>query len=184
MTYKTHILSSTIITLPISIILSISNIIPSYHHGLLIILFSLIGTVFPDIDNRKAFISRFLFLNKISSTITLFIKHRGFTHSLYSIVIIMLSLLYFSFKESFSIESTIISISFIFGYILHIFLDSFTYMGIPNFFLNYNLKLGNTRILVSSENENKLYIFFIKIQFIELILIILFYFLTIFPYTT
>jgi membrane-bound metal-dependent hydrolase YbcI (DUF457 family) len=174
MTYKTHINFINSITIPISSTIYILNIFPTINYNFLIIFFGILGAIFPDIDNKKAFISRFIIINYISKIISLG-KHRGITHSFYIIIIFSLFFYFYSSNNNFNLVSLTISLSFLLGLISHIFLDSLTYMGIPNFIFNYHLKINffKKNIIVGSNYENQLNKVLFKIVVVEIFLLFL-----------
>lgn len=127
--------------------LFIVKVIPSYNVAykvLLVIIFfagSYIGSLFPDIDQKKSSISRMLpFLAK---TFGAKCRHRGFTHSLLCLVIFSLILGIIAFLSEFNIIITSLFLGFISGYISHLILDLLTADGIEIFYpCKTNFKLG------------------------------------------
>lgn len=94
--------------------------------------FSYIGSLFPDIDQRKSSISQmYPFLSKHLGSKC---RHRGFTHSLLCLALIILILYTILHVSNFNIIFLIIFIGFICGYISHLILDFFTAEGIELFF--------------------------------------------------
>ncbi|QJC28446.1 metal-dependent hydrolase [Enterobacteriaceae endosymbiont of Plateumaris consimilis] len=86
---------------------------------------SIITCLLPDIDHPKSFLG-----NKIkifSYIISKIFGHRGFTHSLLSLIIIIIFLNYYSFN----IIPIDIKIGFIIGYSSHICSDMLTPYGVP-----------------------------------------------------
>lgn len=161
MLYKTHI-SSSLVGAEIIVIGSIySGFQISNAEILIFILFFLIGSLFPDIDEPNSKISKIL-PNFISYIINVTFGHRGFTHNILGIVVvagsISYSFIYFNFKYSLSM-----SIGFFLGYIFHIFGDLVTYLGIKSFWIfnNYYSKIGiMNNFLVGSIHEYRLYLYF------------------------
>ena len=102
--------------------------------------FSYIGSLFPDIDQRKSSISQmYPFLSKhIGSKC----RHRGFTHSLLCLSLIVLTLYIILNVSNFNIILLIISIGFIAGYISHLTLDFLTSEGIELFY-PWKIKTGS-----------------------------------------
>ncbi len=87
-----------------------------------------LAMLIPDIDNRFSKIGHY----RLSRIFNFFIKHRGITHSFGFLAIITL-LIFLSFKE--------VWIPFIFGYSLHLLLDSLTLQGIMPFYpLKFRIK--------------------------------------------
>ncbi|EMS35964.1 hypothetical protein G653_03947 [Candidatus Liberibacter americanus PW_SP] len=94
-----------------------------------VILGSMLSFSLPDIDHPKSFISRRF---KISSFITSHIlTHRGFTHSILSVV--LFSLLINNCLKEASIINKGLHDSMIIGYISHLIADMFTKSGIQLF---------------------------------------------------
>ena len=71
----------------------------------------LIGSLLPDIDNKNSTLGKYFHLP---------LKHRGFTHQIYPILLISLSALFFN--KAFAYLAL--------GYFIHLFLDSFSTAGI------------------------------------------------------
>ena len=160
MLYKTHILTG----LTIGEVVNLVSPIDTQNLGLyfLIILFS---SIIPDIDEPKSVISRMLpaFISKF---INEKFGHRGVTHNIAGITV-MLS---FAFYISFLAESYLFFIAFSIGYLSHILGDAVTYAGINNFFIvsNRKFKVFNHGLLVGSVTEAKLYMLLIWTQVIIL----------------
>ena len=79
--------------------------------------FFILGTIFPDIDNKFSKIGRY----KVFRILQLFFKHRGVIHSFTFLFLLALPLLW--------IKSNIL-VGFCFGYVLHLILDCFTLNGV------------------------------------------------------
>lgn len=71
----------------------------------------LIGSLLPDIDSKNSTLGKYFHLP---------LKHRGFTHQIYPILLISLSALFFN--KAFAYLAL--------GYFIHLFLDSFSTAGI------------------------------------------------------
>lgn len=111
MQFKTHLLTSLTVSLPI---LSQVNILNSASIAGLCV-----GTLLPDVDEPNSYIGRkTIFLSSIIKTL---FRHRGITHSLFSITILGICL-YFFFSP-FLLGLTL-------GYALHIIEDSFSVSGV------------------------------------------------------
>lgn len=113
-----------------------------------------LGSLLPDLDTRKSYISKkWPYLSKFISKRC---KHRGFTHSLLFLLILLEFLkLIISIGEN-NIILICISYGILIGYISHIILDAFTYEGVDLFFpLGFNLKLS--RLKTSSKGERHVY---------------------------
>ena len=105
--------------------------------GLGVICATIIGNLFPDIDNNKSLIGSKI---KIISTITnKFFGHRGFLHSP-----MLAALIFFLLSRRLQGEIIYIGQSFVFGLIGHLLLDSLTTGGIP---LMYPFSRKRFRIL-------------------------------------
>ena len=83
----------------------------------------LFASILPDIDTAKSFIGHKLW--PVSSVLSLFVRHRGFLHSIW------LPLLSFSFAAYFGYA--MIGAAFALGYLVHILSDSITQEGVPLF---------------------------------------------------
>jgi membrane-bound metal-dependent hydrolase YbcI (DUF457 family) len=70
-------------------------------------IFMLIGSLFPDADHKRAPMGRFV-------PLWLFFSHRGFTHTLYALILFALPLMLFNWKWA---------LSFAIGYFSHLILD-------------------------------------------------------------
>lgn len=132
MTLKTHITFSLAINLtPIAIYSFIfhKELIPQ-EYTLYYIGFLLLGTAFPDIDEPESAIGRRTRI--ISDIIKSIFGHRGFTHSLFYILLLSLMPLYFYYIKQNDIYyySTL---AFVLGNLAHILGDMWTYGGVPLF---------------------------------------------------
>lgn len=83
----------------------------------------LFASILPDIDTGKSFIGRRLW--PFSAILALFVKHRGFLHTVW------VPLISFSFAAYFGYA--IIGAAFALGYLVHILADSLTEEGVPLF---------------------------------------------------
>lgn len=111
MNYRTHIVSSLVITTPLLVFTG--NFIPAAVTGVIV------GSILPDIDEPKSFIGRRT--RGISDLINWSFGHRGITHSLLAFIIILILCL--TFRTFFSFGLAI-------GYFLHLIEDSFSVSGI------------------------------------------------------
>lgn len=169
MTKETHktgglLLATTALNL---ISFNINNVKFSYLVIILIIYYSFacIGSAFPDIDLKSSSISKsHPFLWK---TLGKRFRHRGFTHSLLSIFILIICSL-FLVKATYENEIILISCcGFIIGYFSHIILDLFNSQGMELLFpFKAKIKVCNIKSATSGET------FFHNILKIMLILII------------
>ena len=124
-----------------------------------------LGSMLPDLDTRKSYISKkWPYLSKFISKRC---KHRGFTHSLLILLILLQFLKLIILIGENNIILICISYGILTGYTSHIILDAFTYEGVDLFFpLGFNLKLS--RLKTSSKGERYVYkiIKFISINLI------------------
>lgn len=113
-------------------------------------IFYMLGSIFPDIDIANSYINKKL---KIPALLTKIIfKHRGLFHSLLiPLILLLLSLI---FQKQPLISLTLISFSF--GIISHVFLDSLTPAGVFLFW-PFPIKIKGT-IKTSSLKETLLFI--------------------------
>jgi inner membrane protein len=79
---------------------------------------ALFATLLPDADHPKAPMGRFIPLH-------LFCKHRGFTHSFEGMFLFSLPCLFISVN---------FWISFLFGYLVHLWMDAMTYTSVKWFY--------------------------------------------------
>jgi len=168
MTYKTHILTATIIG-EMFLLSSDINLINNFYEIFIFIFVLIIASILPDIDEKKSKISQIMpffittFFNRLN--------HRGFTHNIFGFIFLTClsyPVLYLMFKENVNIAME----AFVIGYLSHIFGDMVTYSGV------YFIPGVKTKIpifnnfLVGSYQEMKVYLLLTWIQ----IGIVLFYF--------
>lgn len=112
--------------------------------------FSYIGSLFPDIDQRKSSISQmYPFISKYIGSRC---RHRGFTHSLFCLSLIILFCYTILNVSNYNIIFLVISIGFILGYISHLALDFLTTEGIELFYpWKANFKIA--KIKTGSKSE-------------------------------
>ncbi len=126
---KSHLMMSLIAVAPLTMIATNDEMI-------YIIAFASLGALFPDIDEPESTIGRRLL--GVSLLLSLFIKHRGITHTMTMIIvylIIFTIVIYYNFNTSviFSV------IAFLLGNIVHVLGDMSTTSGVA--ILNpYSLK--------------------------------------------
>ena len=150
MTGKTHKSGGYLFAL-LTLNFFIVNFLSSYnifYKVLLIFLYfyaAHIGSLFPDIDQRKSDISKSLpIISKLFGTK---MRHRGFTHSLLFISILGLILGFIIFITDYNIIAISIAFGFLIGYISHLVLDLLTENGIEIFYpckINFKLATINT----------------------------------------
>lgn len=121
--YKTH----SVFAVFLGAILSFYLHLKIDPHGMLSFYPALmLGGLLPDIDIKTSIISKFLF--PVAWIVRIFCKHRGFTHSLLAILILLVtSLKYWDHNPLFFIGLPI-------GYVSHIFLDMLTPEGVVLFY--------------------------------------------------
>ncbi|MBU2638317.1 MAG: metal-dependent hydrolase [Nanoarchaeota archaeon] len=92
-------------------------------HAVLFSLVFLFAAVLPDIDTTKSVIGRQLW--PFSAILTLFVKHRGFLHTVWVPFIVFLS--------AYTTDYAILGSAFALGYLTHIAADSMTAEGVSFF---------------------------------------------------
>ncbi len=115
MRYQTHVVTTAVAGLTTAHILDISLTAP-------LVIGAVIGSVFPDIDEPGSYIGRRSL--GASRIINLLFGHRGLTHSLLPVALLVL--LCFKFPIG-------ILMGFTFGYLFHIVGDLFSKSGVPLF---------------------------------------------------
>ncbi|HOI18368.1 MAG TPA: metal-dependent hydrolase [Candidatus Woesearchaeota archaeon] len=152
----THLLFSILLlTLAILIapVLNNSSLLQEFFNPLfspIYFLFYIIGSIFPDIDIANSYINKKLKIPIILTKINF--RHRGLFHSL--MIPLILSLLSLIFQKQPFISLVLISFSF--GMISHIILDSLTPAGV-SLFWPFPIKIKGT-IKTSSLKETLLFI--------------------------
>lgn len=128
--------------------------------------FSYIGSLFPDIDQRKSSISQmYPFLSKHFGSKC---RHRGFTHSFLFVAIVYFIFYTILYISNFNIILLSMFFGFICGYLSHLALDFITSEGIELFFpWKVNIKIAKIR---TGSKLEKLINKFIKL--INLLLVI------------
>lgn len=117
MQYKTHLTTSLAITLPIMVstnTLTLGNIAAMS-----------LGALFPDIDEPHSWIG--CRTRGISDLLNSFFGHRGITHSLPGLTLVLLTLVLMVSILDFNAST---AVYFILGYALHLVEDSFSKSGI------------------------------------------------------
>lgn len=164
----------------ISIVLPWINLFLLYEYNILykiilisiILYFSDLGALLPDIDLKSSYISKKIPI--LSNILGKKCRHRGFTHSLLCTFFFFLVLNAIVKVSDYNIVLMVVSIGLLTGYISHLFLDLFTKEGIELFYpckINfYLLKIKtNSKIekKISKVLSNLSYIgFFLNIIFI------------------
>lgn len=148
MRYKTHLLTSTTITLALT---EYTNLEPN------ILLFGgvLIGSLLPDIDEENSFIGKRSL--GISSIVHSIFGHRGFTHSLLAALLVFLP--YFFWEYTFLLGLSL-------GYLLHIIGDFFSVSGVPLFWFFSKKTKARIKIpLYQTDHWTEKIIFFVSLCF-------------------
>lgn len=168
MTGKTHKSGGYLFSL-LTLSFFITNFLSPYnifYKILLILLYcysARVGSLFPDIDQRKSDISKsHPILSKFFGTK---VRHRGFTHSLLCTSILALIFIFIIFVTNYNIILISISSGFLIGYVSHLALDLLTENGIEIFYpckINFKLATINTGSKVE-KFLNKMFKFFILI---------------------
>jgi len=123
MRHNTHILFSLLMLIGIYEIFPVLNRINPFPYA---VFFAILGSLLPDIDHPRAFISRG-YWSILSTLIRKTTEHRGWTHSLLGAGLftgILLVILWY-FKASLSL-----ALGFFVGYISHLISDSFNPTGV------------------------------------------------------
>ena len=121
------------------------------------------GSILPDMDHPKSFINRH-YLIGIGKIVSLFSEHRGFWHSLLGLLTI--SIISYALVLLTPLNHLInhnLVLFLVFGYFLHLLLDSFTPSGIKWLWKNKKLRTKGF-IKTNSLSENILFIFLIIIS--------------------
>jgi membrane-bound metal-dependent hydrolase YbcI (DUF457 family) len=138
MTYKTHTAFS--ITFTSASMIAISklfdySIVDNSISLLIIIFFSILGGLIPDIDERNSYISTLFPFSILSIFIRSFTKHREITHRFFTVVSLFI-ITFIIYKYS-KVENRYIELgiySFFLGYLSHLLGDAMTTGGIKRFF--------------------------------------------------
>lgn len=102
-------------------LLGILLLIDSVEHKIVFVIVAFVATFIPDIDTAYSKLGK----NKFFAPLRIFVRHRGFIHSLnFLILITLIAMLFFP----------TFSLGFFLGYSLHLFFDSFTIEGIFPFY--------------------------------------------------
>ena len=135
MTYKTHIAFGGTLALYPLYELQLHHIVT--HDQVPSLLGALaLGAVAPDIDHTRSYISNKVPL--LPYLLSLYTKHRGFTHSALGLLIVALILYLLYIFAHFQATSLV---AFWTGYLLHIVGDALSVSGIRNFCCNKSLYL-------------------------------------------
>lgn len=177
MTGKTHSTGGYVSSL-IALNFFIVNILKPYNIVYKIVLILIffyaghVGSLFPDIDQRKSDISKsHPIISKVFGTK---FRHRGFTHSLLCLGIFALCFGLIIFITDYNIIATSIGLGFVVGYISHLFLDLLTENGIEIFYpckINFKIATINTGSKVE-KSFNKIMKFLIWVLIVYNILLL------------
>ena len=91
----------------------------------------LLGSILPDIDERRSKINRWSGI--IGSIVAFFAKHRGFFHSLLCYVLLFFVVYYYF--------SLYYAVALFIGYLAHMVGDGFTKMGVQPFYPFFEFKI-------------------------------------------
>ncbi len=139
-----------------------------YHYIFYFLLVAILGSIFPDIDEPNSYIGRrFYIISKIFKKI---FGHRGFTHSLFGLVVFVLLfyLFIFFFFSNFIIYPYFIILFFGIGYLSHLIGDFITSNGIPLLYPFYNKRFSLSLFSTGSAGED-LFRIFLGLLFIFLV---------------
>lgn len=144
MMYKTHIVFAIAVYLILCVFFS-------FQKSVFVILLIALGSLIPDIDNSKSFINNKL---KITRPIAEFSTHRGFWHSIFGVILVLVVLFFLAI----AIKIKFVVIGYIvFGMSMHLLADSFTISGIKPFW-KFSGKTFRWKIRTNSIVE---YLFFV-----------------------
>ena len=172
--YATHVLFAEAIAYPLSRFFT-STGMANQNETFLFLAGVLIGALLPDIDEPKSFIGR-IFL-PVSLVVSRFASHRGITHNIYGIaIVVFLSMLFFFsvyiYADSREVQRFLAAafLGLFLGYVLHIMGDSMTISGIKNFCCKRTLFTVPKilRFKTGSAKENFFMIFFITVLMAEI----------------
>lgn len=116
MMFKTHLAVGALAG-----ILLLKYLMPS--HAALFSLIFLFSAILPDIDTTKSIIGRRLW--PVSAILALFVRHRGFLHTVWLPFIVFLS--------TYTTDYAILGSAFALGYLVHIAADGITEEGVSFF---------------------------------------------------
>ncbi len=111
---------------------------------------AMVGGLLPDIDHPKSAIGRQLPL--LSEPLSAIFGHRGFTHSLLAVVMI-LGVLFWATASGEGTQLRWLVVPLCVGYLSHILGDAFTPSGVPLFYpkrKTYSFKLFKTRSVMET----------------------------------
>lgn len=168
MTYHTHFISAVSLAIPVNFFLK-QTLQISPQMDMLFFSGVAIGSLFPDVDEPNSFVGKSF--KPISSLISMFTTHRGFTHNVKGIVsVAVICLTTGIFLKS--AQWNLFLLGFFLGYIFHIVGDAMTFSGIRNFCCRKTLKLlpASLRFKTGSLKENLYFAFFFLVTAVEFFL--------------
>lgn len=134
MIYKTHMAFANVVSLPIATTLIKTGHITTLLSFVTFMCIVSFASLFPDIDERGSKLSQNFPFNILSFFLTLFVKHRGFTHNFCGIFFLALLPLIVGLIALPLNLAIIYILPWTLGYILHILGDAMTISGVVNFF--------------------------------------------------
>lgn len=165
MTYKTHVVFSTALAIPIAYLFGYEDM-----NLLAFLSFSALGSLLPDLDEEGSYIGRKIPI--IPFFLKLFgVTHRGVTHIFISVLILFIVLYFVQIKYPYEILLPI-SFGVTLGYLFHLFGDMLTKGGIKNFYFPISKKKGVLlprafRFYTGSQQEFFIFIILFMIVVIE-----------------
>ncbi len=137
MTYKTHILFALV---PLYALESTYNYIGLGHE---LILYSVVafGALLPDLDEEGSYIGKRIIIFPLIYGM-LGVKHRGITHQLIFVVMLLSAVQIYEVLNVMEFESKLVMYGLIFGYLMHLMGDMLTKGGIRNFFYPFSSVKG------------------------------------------
>jgi len=137
------------------VILFIILFLPHVSSKFLFVIIALLATIVPDIDTGFSTIGKY----KVLRILQVFVKHRGFFHSLTFCILISIIFAFFL---------PVLSFGFFLGYAIHLFADSFTQEGITPFW-PYK-KVSSWHFRTGGRVETTLFIFFLLLDLLLFVL--------------
>ncbi len=163
MTFKTHIVFAEMVALP-PILYLYAHHQCNFTELKLYAASVAVGALLPDIDHANSYISKRVPI--IPELLSLYTKHRGFTHSLLGMIVVLT--LVVAASLFFHVQA-LVALGFGIGYVLHIAADALTVSGIKNFCCNKTLYLAPKplRCKTGSIGENIYFLIFSALLFVE-----------------
>lgn len=139
------------------VILFIILFLPHVSSKFLFVVIALLATVVPDIDTGFSTIGS----KGIFRIVQVFVKHRGFFHSLTFCIFVSIILAFFL---------PVLSLGFFLGYSIHLFADSFTKEGITPFW-PYK-KISSWHFKTGGRVETTLFVIFLLLDLLLFVLMV------------